>query len=304
MTYLMSVRSTAPAKINLALEILGKRKDGFHEIDTVMSTVSLADTLTVTRSKPGSGLSYRVTGPGSESLSMSDDISCVAARLLADASKTALDVNIHLDKKIPISGGLGGGSSDAAAMLRSLNILWNLNWSDEQLGELAGEIGSDVPFFVHGGFCHCTGRGELIEELPDISTFSMLILSPDVDTLGDKTASMFKALSRAELSEGKHSWRVAQRLSRGLPPPATDLVNAFESVIERTNQTLVERYGSYSEAGALKLHLSGSGPSVFMFLHPGADVASLTRIFENIGGRCFPVQTLPREISRKVETNV
>ena len=304
MTNLLSVRSIAPAKINLALEILGKRSDGFHEIDTVMSTVSLADTLTVTRTEPGSGLSYRVTGPGSESLSVSDDISCTAAKLLAGASETALDINIHLDKRIPISGGLGGGSSDAAAMLRALNILWDLNWSDEQLSELASEIGSDVPFFVHGGFCHCTGRGELIEELPDLSKFRLLILSPDVDTLDNKTATMFQALSKLEFSEGKHSWRVAQRLSRGLPPPTTDLVNAFESVIERTNQTLVERYESYSEVGALKLHLSGSGPSVFMFLHPEADVASLSRGFENIGGRCFLVQTLPRGISCEVETNV
>ena len=304
MTNVRSVRSIAPAKINLTLEILGKRSDGFHEIDTVMSTVSLADTLTVTRSEPGSGLSYHVTGPGSESLSVSEDISCSAAKLLADVSKTALDINIHLDKRIPISGGLGGGSSDAAAMLRALNILWDLNWSDDQLSEFASEIGSDVPFFVHGGFCHCTGRGELIEELPDLSNFRMLILSPDVDTLDGKTASMFKALSKEEFSEGKHSWRVAQRLARGLPPPATDLVNTFESVIERTNQTLVQRYGSYSEVGALKLHLSGSGPSVFMFLHPEADITSLTRDFENIGGRCFSVQTLSREISREIETNV
>ena len=304
MTNLRSVRSIAPAKINLTLEILGKRSDGFHEIDTVMSTVSLADTLTVTRSEPGSGLSYRVTGTGSESLSLSDDISCAAAKLLANVSKTALDINVHLDKKIPISGGLGGGSSDAAAMLRALNILWDLNWSNDQLGELASEIGSDVPFFVHGGFCHCTGRGELIEELPDLSNFRMLILSPDVDTSDGKTASMFKALSSEEFSVGKHSWRVAQRLARGLPPPTTDLVNAFESVIERTNQTLVERYESYREVGALKLHLSGSGPSVFMFLHPEADITSLTRDFENIGGRCFSVQTLARDISCEIETNV
>ena len=304
MTSLLSVRSTAPAKINLALEILGKRSDGFHEIDTVMSTVSLADTLTVTRSEPGSGLSYHVTGRGSESLSVSDDISCAAAKLLADVSKTALDINIHLEKRIPISGGLGGGSSDAAAMLRALNILWDLNWPDDQLSELASEIGSDVPFFLHGGFCHCTGRGELIEELPDLKNFRLLILSPDVGILDNKTASMFKALSEEEFSEGKHSWRVAQRLSRGLPPPTTDLVNAFESVIERTNSTLVERYRSYSDVGALKLHLSGSGPSVFMFLHPEANVTSLTRSFENIGGRCYPVQALPRKISHEVETNV
>ncbi|HIE83520.1 MAG TPA: hypothetical protein EYQ00_06570 [Dehalococcoidia bacterium] len=122
--------------------------------------------------------------------------------------------------------------------------------------------------------------------------------------MDNKTASMFKALSEEEFSEGKHSWRVAQRLSRGLPPPTTDLVNAFESVIERTNSTLVERYRSYSDVGALKLHLSGSGPSVFMFLHPEANVASLTRSFENIGGRCYPVQALPRKISHEVETNV
>ena len=305
MTKLTSVRSIAPAKINFALEILGKRPDGFHDIDTVMSTVSLADTLTVSRSKPGTGLSYQAVGSGSETLSMSEDISCAAARLFAEASKTELDINIHLEKRIPISAGLGGGSSDAAAMLRALNILWNLNWPTDRLSELASQIGSDVPFFLHGGICHCTGRGELIEELPDLTNLRLLILSPDLDTLiVDKTASMFRSLSATEFSEGKHSWRVAQRLSRGLPPPTNDLVNTFETVIERTNQALVERYASYSSVGALKIHLSGSGPSVFMFLHPAADVAFLTQAFENIGGRCFPVETLSRRISHEVETDV
>lgn len=305
MTNLSSVRSIAPAKINFALEILGKRSDGFHDIDTVMSTVSLADSLTITRAKPGAGLSYQVEGPGSASLSESEDISCAAARLFAEASKTELDINIHLVKRIPISAGLGGGSSDAAAMLRALNILWNLNWPDDRLSELASQIGSDVPFFIHGGICHCTGRGELIEKLPDLNNFRLLILSPDLDTLVlNKTASMFGSLAPTEFSEGKHAWRVAQRLSRGLPPPTNDLVNTFEKVIERTNQTLNQRYAAYRSVGALKIHLSGSGPSVFMFIHPGADVEFLSQTFENIGGRCFPVETLSRRVSREVEINV
>lgn len=164
------MRYFAPAKLNLFLHITGRRADGFHELQTIFQLVDLCDEISIS-TRPD-GLIVRDPPPSDPLLaSMPDgeDLTVRAARLLQEASGTARGASIHVDKHIPAGGGLGGGSSDAACVLRALNRQWGLHWPVEQLAELGLQLGSDVPVFVHGSSAFASGRGEHLTpvELPD-----------------------------------------------------------------------------------------------------------------------------------------
>ncbi len=149
----------APAKINWTLRVLGRRGDGFHEIESLVSTVSLYDTLAFSPAdRPGFHLSCDLAG-----LCVDDDnLVCKAARALGEAVGRQLSFNCHLSKRIPMGGGLGGGSSNAACTLKALDALWSLRWSNQRLAELGAGLGSDVALFVYGGTTVMSGRGELV----------------------------------------------------------------------------------------------------------------------------------------------
>lgn len=141
---------TSFAKVNRDLRVLGKRKDGFHEIDTVFQTVDLSEEIDFLEGEEGSG-EVSLTIEGSDLPADGSNLILRAAAALASHTGTRRGARIHLSKKIPIGGGLGGGSSNAAATLRALNSLWNLNASDADLLRIASSLGSDVPFFLIGG---------------------------------------------------------------------------------------------------------------------------------------------------------
>jgi len=286
-----ALRLPAPAKINLALEVTGRRPDGYHDIDTVMTTIDLADDV---RLSPAPSLEVVLTGPESKGIDPADDLSGRAARSLAAAAGREPAVRIEVTKLIPSPAGLGGGSSDAAAVLRGLNVLWQLAWPLDRLTEVAAGVGSDVPFFLHGGAARCTGRGEVVQPLRDLRPLRLLVLVPPVGAAPNKTARRYAALTPHDLSDGHRSWRLSQRLARGAPPPTNDLVNVFERVVERTDAELVAHYASYRAAGAPQLHLCGAGPAVYVFVREGARVADLRRGFEALGARVFEARTLPR----------
>jgi len=163
----------APAKINLSFRILRRREDGFHEIETLMAPVSLCDRLTIQRADE---LTLTCDDP---SLSVSDDnLVLRAARLFLQATSIDSGLRIHLAKRIPHGAGLGGGSSDAAAMLLGLNQLMNTGLPREALAKLAAEIGSDVPFFLFASAARCSGRGELVMPAPLTRRMRLLLLKP------------------------------------------------------------------------------------------------------------------------------
>lgn len=293
------LRLLAPAKINLALEVTARRDDGYHDIDTVMTTIDLADRVTL---RPASRLTVTLGGPASAGIDPADDLAGRAARALAAAAGRAPDVAIEVDKRIPAPAGLGGGSSDAAAVLRGMARLWHLAWPDERLVEVAARVGSDVPFFLTAGAARCTGRGEIVEPLPDLAPLRLLILVPPGEASEGKTASRYGGLHPEDFSAGESSWRLAQRLSRRAPPPTNDLVNVFERVVERDEPELVTHYARYRSAGAPRLHLCGSGPAVFMFVREQAQRSRLRRDFERAGARVFEASTLGREAALAVES--
>ena len=288
----------APAKINLVLEVIGRRPDGYHDIDTVLTTIDLADRVRVTAH---SQLDVSLSGEHAAGIAAEDEISARAARALAVACGREPCVRIEVEKRIPHAAGLGGGSSDAAAVLRGLNVLWALDWPLERLEAVAAAIGSDVPFFLHGGVARCTGRGERVEPLRDLRTLQMILLVPPLPPQEQKTARRFGGLTHADFSSGERSRRVAHRIERGGPPPASDFLNAFEAVIERGESELLAHYGAYRAAGAPTLHLTGAGPTAFLLVHANARASELRRDFEAVGARALSVRTLARRDALAVQ---
>jgi 4-diphosphocytidyl-2-C-methyl-D-erythritol kinase len=168
---------SAPAKINLSLRLLGRRDDGFHEIETFISPISLADELTIERKEQGEGIDFRCDDasipPGADNLVVR------AASTFFETTKLKPAVTIELRKKIPHGAGLGGGSSDAASTLLALNTLFRTNLPRAALAQLGSTIGSDIPFFIFESAAMCHGRGELVTPEHLSETFSLLLVKPD-----------------------------------------------------------------------------------------------------------------------------
>lgn len=288
----LGVRALAPAKVNLALEVVGRRGDGYHDIDTVMTTVDLADDVRVW---PHTALDVTYVGSHARGLhGHPTDLAARAVEALARAADRPAQARVQVTKRIPHPAGLGGGSSDAAATLRALNAMWGLGWSADRLAEVGARIGSDVPFFVHGGMARCTGRGEHVEPLRDMVELRLLILLPPVGATEGKTAQRYGALRRPDFTRGEHAARLAHRVDRGAPPPARDLFNVFEAVVERTDTELTAHLAAYRAAGAPSLHLCGSGPAAYLLVAERAKLVELRRTFRDAGAEVFETRTLRR----------
>lgn len=305
-----ALRLLAPAKINLSLEVVRRRRDGYHDIDTVITAIDLADRITLTPGADGEPIEVSLSGDFARGIDPADDLSGRAARALAKAAGVAAGVRIAVEKRIPSPGGLGGGSSDAGAVLRGLNALWGLDWPVERLAAVGASIGSDVPFFVHGGTARCTGRGERVQPLRDLTPLRVMVMLPPVPSRPDKTARRFAALQARDFSDGRRSERLAHRIDRGAPPPARDLGNAFEAVVERGASELLAHYSMYEAAASpryggasfnARIHLCGAGPAIYMFIHQNAKAAELRRDFEAAGAEVFEARTLSRKASTAIE---
>jgi 4-diphosphocytidyl-2-C-methyl-D-erythritol kinase len=266
----------APAKINLSLEIKGRREDGFHEIESLITPISLSDRLTIERSKSAGGVQFSCDD---SSLSNGDDNLVVrAANLFRKATKIESGMAIFLEKKIPHGAGLGGGSSDAASTLLGLNELFETRLDREDLMELAAQIGSDVPFFILGAAAVCRGRGEIIEPARLSVNFKLLLVKPE---FGVPTPWAYQ------------SWARSRKLP-GLDYEAQNFFNVrFVNDLERpvfekfVLLGYVKRWLRLQpEVGAALL--SGSGSTVFAVLRDGGDAEKLTaRVHENLDARMW-----------------
>lgn len=285
----------APAKINLVLEVVSKRSDGYHEINSVLTTINLADELVLSPS-PTDGLQVHISGSHATGVDPNDDLSGRAALLLAEAAGRPPYIRIDVTKHIPVAAGLGGGSSDAAAVLRGLNHLWGLDWPIERLIDIGSELGSDVPFFLHGGTAHCTGRGEQVAPLPDVRPLRLLLLSPPLASLPDKTARRYQALTEQDFSLGEYSERLAKRVKKRAAPSTSELVNVFEAIVERTETELVAHYSSYRTAlSGHQVHLCGSGPTLYVLVQKNFQISELRHRLEGAGATVLEARTLPRQ---------
>jgi 4-diphosphocytidyl-2-C-methyl-D-erythritol kinase len=246
----------ASAKVNLALEVLGKRADGYHEIATVMQAVDLFDRLTV-ETAPTISLETDDSAlpPGEENLVVR------AAVLLQRASGVQAGAKIRLRKHIPVAAGLGGGSSDAAATLWGLNRLWGLRWPSARLTELAVRLGMDVPFFLAGGPALATGRGERLKRLPAIGSYALVLVNPRVRLSTRQVYDQVPAGWRAEPSGTE---RLVEALkTRNVARVAAALTNNLETFVMPTLPQVGRIKAALLAAGALGAVMSGSGPTVF-----------------------------------------
>jgi 4-diphosphocytidyl-2-C-methyl-D-erythritol kinase len=290
----VKVSSTAPAKINWTLEVLGRRPDGYHEVRTVLQTVDLCDRVRVS---PAADLKLVLAGPVGQAgapltgVPPSENLALRAAALLRDqAGGRSLGACIELEKAIPAGAGLGGGSSDAAATLRALDRLWGLSLPPAELACLGAQLGADVPFFLFGGTALGRGRGDEVTPLPDVASRRFLLVVPRRRP-ARKTAAMYAHLRPEHFSGGEASERLAAAISRGVAPSEDDILNTFEGIAA---EVLPEAAAASEHCQGLGLrpHLAGSGPAQFVLLRPDAESAPLREALSAAGFDVFEAVTM------------
>ena len=250
----VEVRVPAFAKLNLDLRVLYKRGDGFHELRSVFQTISLADQIGI-RFRKARRTGIRMAG----NVDIPDNLIVRAARLVLDEMKVSAEVDFELDKRIPMGAGLGGGSSDAAAVLLALPALAGKSIAVDRLIPLAAQLGSDVPFFLLGGTAAVLGRGEELYPLEDLRSRFVLVVSPEIHV---STADAYRALSArltAESVRPKLTEFQAQLWSGGDEWGTND----FETVVFEQHPRLKSIRNGLLRAGATTALMTGSGSSVF-----------------------------------------
>ena len=271
----MALALLAPAKVNLTLEVLGRRLDGYHEIVSLVQTIDLADGV---RIELAAALEIEVEGEALLGVPLEGPRNLAfraAQALVEEVGRPELTARLVLEKRIPASMGLGGGSSDAAAVLRGLDCFWGLGLSPDDLARVAARVGSDVSFCLQAGAALITGRGELVEPLPDAEPRPLTLFVADIE-LDAKTRRMYAALSPADFSDGRRGHVAADALRRGLPLTETDLVNVFDGYVREAAPPLARALAICRDAG-LAVHALGSGPGFFAALPLDLIAAPLLR---------------------------
>lgn len=276
----------APAKVNLTIEVLGKRPDDYHEVRTVMQSIDLCDDVSA---QPGDTIEVECPAL---SINTADNLAARAARLLAEHSHPHLGARITIGKRIPAAGGLGGGSSDAAATLLALNRLWRLELTQARLAEIAARLGSDIPFFVHGGTALAEGRGERITPVGPACRHWLVLLLPPLPELEKKTARLYQALAPADFTGGEHANRVLGLLAEHRPISSRYLFNVFDSAARRVFPGLADYWARAERRSGLRLHLAGSGPTLFAWFTRRADADKAHLSFSNAGLKALLASTL------------
>lgn len=247
----------AHAKVNWSLAVTGVRGDGYHLLDMLMQTVGLSDTLLVT---PSAGLSFTMEGDAAGIISEDDNLVFQAARLLRAASNTQQGATIHLVKRIPAGAGLGGGSADAAATLRALNTLWELNMSPQALADLALFLGADVPFCLTGGLARVRGIGEEIKQLPFAPEIPLVILQPEG---GLSTPAVFRAYDAQPAPIVPSMDAVESALLAGDLSALTDsMSNMLQPTAVGLCPEITDCLNAMMAQGALHAQMTGSGSAV------------------------------------------
>lgn len=270
------VRVLTPAKVNLFLEVLRRRADGYHELATLMIAVSLYDTLEFREDPTGAvrlacDLPSLSTGP--------DNLVCRAVELARRHSGVSRGVSIRLWKRIPLAAGLAGGSSDAAATLAGLNRLWQLGWDRAELARLGAELGSDVPFFFATPVAWCTGRGEVVEPLPLGRPLDFVLACPPV---GLSTAEVFRGVEvPIEPVDGS---RIRQAVREGAVEEVGRLLhNRLQEAAERLCPAVADLRGRMAALGPAGQLMSGSGSTVFALCRDAGEASRIARALGSLG---------------------
>jgi 4-diphosphocytidyl-2-C-methyl-D-erythritol kinase len=281
----------APAKLNLFLDVLGRRGDGFHDLETLMVPIRLADqvSLTPTPSSAQSGdilLDVHTCWPiDSPSLLPvvpvgSDNLVVKSLKLFQERSGSSFGAHVELVKRIPMAAGLGGGSSDAAAALRLANRAWQVNWDDHRLAELAAELGSDIPFVLSQGPAICRGRGERLERLPPLSPLYFVIVKP-VDAMG--AGEVYNALDaiveqKPPIARGQLNRHIADLYLGGWHDVGMWMHNRLQAAASLLSPCVDKLRRVFAELGFVAHQLTGSGSAYFGICRHAAHARRLASI--------------------------
>jgi 4-diphosphocytidyl-2-C-methyl-D-erythritol kinase len=279
-------------KINWVLRVLGRRPDGYHQIETVLQTVSLHDRLNFWTS-PDSDITFSCDDP--ELPADRSNLVSRAAHALKARYAIKSGAGIHLEKRIPVGSGLGGGSSDAAVALIGLNHLWKLKLTRDELVETAAQLGADVPFFLFGGTALGVGTGTEISTVPDATDQFLLVLMPNTKV---STKAAYDSLNSPPLTTVTSDTILSSSRETAdfdlLNP--SGLQNDFESVVFRSSPEVERARDALLEAGAPHALLAGSGASVFaVFENRKAQQRAIQALQMEAGWRLFPCKTVGRE---------
>ena len=275
----------APAKINLVLEVLGKDND-YHRISSIVQSIDLCDVLNFQLDEE---VCFECDVPSLKR----DNLVPQAATLLKESTKCSLGTRIELRKHIPWGVGLGGGSSDAAATLLALNELWELRLSLPDLVQLASELGSDVPFFIHEGTALVEGKGEKVTPLPSLPSTCFVLLVPPLPKISGKTKQMYGKLNAAHYTEGRFIQQALSYLKQGKAIDHSLMFNVFEMVAFDFFPGLDKYRKTLEEAGAPGVYLAGSGPCLFTFFSEERQAKVISLNLRGQGLECYVTSPFP-----------
>jgi len=275
----MGLTVFAPAKVNLFLEVLRRRADGYHEIETVMHAVDLGDELEFARADR-----IELVCDAPQVPVGGDNLVVKAAQLLREAAQTKAGARIRLYKRIPIGAGLGGGSSDAAAALVGLNALWGLGMDRDQLAELAGRVGSDVPFFIYGGTALCRGRGEKVTPIQCPARLHFVLLLPRVLV---STARVYENLTlRLTIPPKPGTFNRLAVESGDISAIAAALFNRLEETTFALYPELADWKAKLAPHPFLGMLMSGSGSCLYGLCKNAAQAQRLAREVDDGSATC------------------
>lgn len=270
----------APAKINLSLDVLYKRDDGYHELEMIMTTVDLADRLELELIEEDRIIIQ------SQTRFVPDDernLAYKAAKLLKDQFSINSGVSITIEKNIPVAAGLAGGSSDAAAVLRGMNKLWNLHLTMDELAELGAKVGSDVSFCVYGGTALAGGRGEKITPLPAPPNCWVVLAKPSI---GVSTSEVYEHLNLNEIIHPDTQAMLNAIYNKDYKEMCNHLGNVLESVTFKNHPEVKSLKDDMKRFGADAVLMSGSGPTVFALVQHDS---RMQRLYNGLRGYCNQV---------------
>jgi 4-diphosphocytidyl-2-C-methyl-D-erythritol kinase len=264
------------AKINLTLDVLYKREDGFHQVEMIMQAIELADIVSLEERKNGA---ISVAANIARLPCDHRNLAYRAAVLIKEACQVTSGVHIFLEKNIPVAAGLAGGSADAASVLLGLNNLWKLGLSIHELEILGAKLGSDVPFCLRGGTMLATGRGELLEPLADLKSCYVVLAKPPISV---STAWVYRQYRGQDVKDHPDTSGVRSCLTKGdLTGVANRLCNVLESVTIPVHPQIKELKKFMMQHGAMASLMSGSGPTVFGLVEGQAEAEYIAAKLRN-----------------------
>ena len=265
-----SIKLKSRAKVNLSIDVLGKRQDGYHLVEMIMQTIDLYDLIEI-KEKEENQITIK---SASEEIPLDcNNLVYKAADLIKKTFNINKGVEIHIKKNIPVAAGMAGGSSNAAAVLVGLNKLWNLNLSDQTLEELGLKLGADVPFCINGGAVLASGIGEELTPIKGLSKdVCIVVCKPDLFV---STKEVYEGLDLQNIKNRPDNKFLIECLKKGnINLLATNMVNVLETVTSKMHEEIKDIENVMLENNALGSMMSGSGPTVFGLFDKEEDALS------------------------------